>query len=554
MRCSEAEALAAGYAALKDGRADDARAIFAASVADHGSAEAQEGLSWAALALDDGDATIAARQAAYRLYRDADAHVAAARMAMWLAKDHDDFRGEVALANGWLARARRLLADQPLAPEHGWLPVLECWGTAASERDPDAIAACARRAIEVARSCGDGDLELLGIGFEGLALVDAGRVEDGMSRLDEAAAAVTGGELDEPLWALVVFCNLIFACERARDFARAAEWCRKMRDEADRMRHTGSQGICRAHYGAVLTQCGDWAGAEDALAEAVRCFDASWPPYRAEALADLAELRRRQGRLGEAAALLEEAAGTPRATLVQARCALDLGQGAGAVASAERYLRRFPETSTLHRVEGLEVLVRAAIAAGERPRADAALAELDAIARRVATRPLLAMASAARAAHGAVTGKTSEARAGFEDAIDLYSRAGMAFDAAAARVELAELLASDRPEAARGEAASALAALNAIGASHLARRAATLEDRIARSLRGGTPENAADALTPRQTEVLRHVAAGLTNREIAGELALSEKTVDRHLSNAFDRLGVSSRAAATALAVERGLI
>ena len=554
MTRSEADARDAGYAALKDGRADDARAIFAASVADHGSAEAQEGFSWAALALDDGDATIAARQAAYRLYRAADAPVAAARMAMWLAKDHDDFRGEAALANGWLARARRLLADQPLAPEHGWLPVLECWGTTASERAPEDIAASARHAIEVARICGDSDLELLGIGFEGLALVDAGLIAEGMARLDEAAAAVTAGELDEPLWALVVFCNLIEACQRARDFARAAEWCATMRDEADRMCHTGSQGLCRAHYGAVLTQCGDWAGAEDALAEAVRCFDASWPPYRAEALADLAELRRRQGRLGEAAELLEEAAGTPRTALVQARCALDLGQGAEAVASAERYLRRFPETSTLHRVEGLEVLVRAAIAAGERPRAEAALAELDAIARRVATRPLLAMASAARAAHAAVTGGTSEARAGFEDAIDLYSRAGMAFDAAAARVELAELLALDRPEAARGEAASALAALNAMGAIHLARRAATLEDRIARGLHGGTPENAADALTPRQTEVLRHVAAGLTNREIAGELALSEKTVDRHLSNAFDRLGVSSRAAATALAVERNLI
>jgi hypothetical protein len=99
-----------------------------------------------------------------------------------------------------------------------------------------------------------------GIGFEGLALVDAGRVEDGMARLDEAAAAATAGELDEPLWSLVVFCNLIFACARVRDFARAAEWCATMRDEADRMRHTGSQGICRAHYGAVLTQAATGRG------------------------------------------------------------------------------------------------------------------------------------------------------------------------------------------------------------------------------------------------------------------------------------------------------
>ena len=548
------DTLEAGYAALKRGRAEDARAIFAALVDDHGSAEAQEGLSWATLALDDGDATIAARQAAYRLYHAAGAPVAAARMAMWLAKDHDDFRGEAALANGWLARARRLLADQPLAPEHGWLPILECWGTTASERDPKDVEKGARHAMEVARACGDRDLELLGIGFEGLALVDAGQIEDGMARLDEAAAAATAGELDEPLWALVVFCNLIFACERVRDFVRAAEWCATMRDQADRMRHVGSQGICRARFGAVLTQSGDWAGAEDALAAAVRCFDASWPPYRAEALADLAELRRRQGRLGEAAALLEEAAGTPRTALVQARCALDLGQGAEAVASAERYLRRFPETSALLRVEGLEVLTRAAVAVGQVQRAEDALGELEAIARKVATLPLLAMARAARAALAASTGRTETARAGFEDAIDLFARAGMAFDAAAARVDLGELLALDRPEAARGEAASALAALNAMGATHLARRAAALEARIARSLQGGARDGPPEALTPRQAQVLRHVAAGLTNREIAAELSLSEKTVDRHLSNAFDRLGVSSRAAAAALAVERGLI
>jgi LuxR family transcriptional regulator, maltose regulon positive regulatory protein len=555
MTCTRGDALSEGYAALRVGRAEEARAIFMAAVADNGSAEAHEGLSWAALALDDGASTIAARKAAYRLYRAADEPVAAARMAMWLAKDHDDFRGEAALANGWLARARRLLEDQPIAPEHGWLPILESWGTTASERDPEAVAEGARQAIAVARACGDRDLELLGIGFEGLALVDAGRVAEGMARLDEAAAAATAGEFDDPLWALVVFCLLIFACARVCDFARAAEWCATMREEADRMRHTGSQGICRAHYGAVLTHCGDWKGAEEALAEAVRCFEASWPPYRAEALADLAELRRRQGGLGEACELLDRAASASRAALVRARCALDLGQSAEAVDAAERYLRRFPETSAMHRVEGLDILVRAAVAAGQIARAEVALAELEAIVRRVATPPLLAMANAARAALVAATGRTEEARAAFEDAIDLYSRAGMAFDAAVARVDLAELLSAlDRDVVARAEAATALTAFEAMGATHLARRAAALEARLARALRDGARGNATERLTPRQTQVLRHVAAGLTNRAIAAELALSEKTVDRHLSNAFDRLGVSSRAAAVALAVERALI
>lgn len=549
---ADSDAVARGYSALKAGRAEEARELFTEAVSDHGSAEAYEGLSWATLALDDGASTIAARQAAYRLYRAANEPVAAARMAMWLAKDHDDFRGEATLANGWLARARRLLEDQPTAPEHGWLPILESWGTTASERDPDVVADGARQAIAVARQCGERDLELLGIAFEGLALVDAGRVPEGMARLDEAAAAVTADELDEPLWALVVFCLLIFACTRVRDFARAVEWCETMRNEADRMRHTGGQGICRAHYGAVLTQCGDWDRAEETLAEAVRCFEASWPPYRAEALTDLAELRRRQGRLGEAGELLDGAASMPRAALVRARCALDLGRSAEALDSAERYLRRFPETSALHRVEGLEVLVRAAVAAGETARAEAALAELDSIAHRVATSPLLAMASAARAILAAATGRAAEARVGFEDAVDLHARAGTAFDAAVARVELAELLpALGRNDAARAEAAAALETFERLGAYHLAQRASALEARIARAKRAAST---GEELTHRQVEVLRRVADGQTNKEIAAELSLSEKTVDRHLSNVFDRLGVSSRAAAVALAIERALI
>lgn len=555
MTCTEGDALAAGHAALREGRAEEARAIFAQAVSACGSAQAHEGLSWAALALDDAEATITARQTAYRLYRDAGAPVAAARMAMWLAKDHDDFRGAAALANGWLARARRLLADQPVAPEHGWLEVLACWGTTAHERNPQEVADGARRAIAVAQRCGDRDLELLGIAFEGLARVDTGRIAAGMAQLDETAAAVSAGELDEPLWALVIFCNLIAACERARDFARAAEWCRTMRAQADRMRHTGSQAICRAHYGVVLTHCGDWAGAEDALAEAVRCYEASWPPYRAQVLADLAELRRRQGRLGAAGKLLDAAAGAPREPLVRGRCALDLGDGAAARDCAERYLRRFPETCALHRVEGLELLIHASVAAGAPGRGEAALAELEARARDVATPPLAAMANAAGATLAAAHGRTARARAGFEDAVDGYSRAGMVYDAAAARIALAELLTGlDRADAARAEASGARRALEAMGAEHLARRAAALEARLARPRRAPASRPGPPALTARQVEVVGHVAAGLTNREIAAELALSEKTIDRHLSNAFDRLGVGSRAAAVAAALAQGLI
>jgi DNA-binding NarL/FixJ family response regulator len=538
--------LSQAHAAMKEGRVDEARRLFEEAVDRGGTAAAHEGLSWAALAQDDGPATIAARSTAYRLYCEADEPVAAARMAMWLAKDHDDFRGEVAIANGWLARARRLLKGQPTAPEHGWLPVLECWGTDVDERDPALIAERARTAMDVARQCGDRDLEVLAIGFEGLALVDAGWVHDGMQRLDEAAAAVTGGEIDQELWSLVIFCLLIFACARVQDFSRATEWCETMREAADRMRHVGSQGICRAHYGAVLTQSGDWGTAEAALAQSVRCFEASWPPYKAEAMADLAELRRRQGRIQEAGDLLDRSAAHPRATLVRARCSLDLGRGKEAVELAGRYLRRFPANSALHRVGGLEVMVRAAVAAGQTGEAEAALAELDDIARRVATPAIRAAAFVSRATLAAGTGQAQEARICFEDAVDLYARAGMRFEAASARCELAELhTVLRRHDVARTEAAAAEADFEALGATHHLRRAAVLLARIERAATGASGPQSA-LLTTRQSEVLRHVAAGCTNKEIAVELGLSVKTVDRHVDNIFDRLGVNSRAAAVA--------
>jgi LuxR family transcriptional regulator, maltose regulon positive regulatory protein len=549
-----ADILTEAYGALKAGRVGEARHLFQVAVDRDGTAKAYEGLSWAALAQDDGPATIAARKAAYRLYSTTDEPVSAARMAMWLAKDHDDFRGEVAIANGWLARARRLLEDQPMAPEHGWLPVLECWGTDADERDPASIAERARTAMDVARRCGDRDLEILAIGFEGLALVDAGRVDDGMQRLDEAAAAALGGEINEELWSLVIFCLLIFACARVQDFPRATEWCETMREAADRMRHVGSQGICRAHYGAVLTQSGDWGAAEAALAESVRCFDASWPPYKAEALADLAELRRRQGRLQEAGDLLEQATAHPRATLVRARCALDLGRGEEAAELADRYLRRFPANSALHCVGGLEAMVRACVAAGRSGQADAALAELDDIAKRVATPAIRAAACAARATLAEGTGRPHEARICFEDAVDLYARAGMTFETASARCDLAELLAVlGRKDVARAEVAAAQVDFERLGATHQFRRAAALLARIEQAATEGRGPKAG-VLTRRQAQVLRHVAAGRTNREIAAELGLSEKTVDRHLGNILLRLDVPSRAAAAALAERHRLI
>jgi LuxR family transcriptional regulator, maltose regulon positive regulatory protein len=547
--------LADAYRALEEGRCEQARELFEQVVAAEETAAAHEGLSWAALSLDDGETVMRARQRAYRLYCETEDHIAAARMAMWLAKDYEDFRGDAAIANGWRERARRRLEGQPIAPEHGWLPILECWGAGSGEYDPQVVAAKASEAMEVARRCGDRDLATLAIAFEGLALADAGRVDEGMKRLDEAAAAVLGGELDQQLWSLVVVCLLIFACERVRDFPRAAQWCEVMREAAERMRHTGSQGICRAHYGSVLTFGGNWEDAEAALSGAVECFEASWPPHKAEAQVHLAELRRRQGRIEEATALLERAAAHPLATLVRARLALDLGRNEDGLELAERHLRQIPQSNRLQRATGLEPLVRASTAVGRNEQAAQAVAELGSIAGTVGTLPLRATACLSKAVMASTVARLEQARACFEDAVDLFERAGMPFDAACARLELAEVLvALGRMERAQGEAESARTRLEVLGAQLYAERAGSLAARIARRLKPGSAASSGSELTARQIEILRRVAAGSTNKKIAAELFLSEKTVDRHLSNIFNKLGVSSRTAAATSAAKRKLI
>jgi LuxR family transcriptional regulator, maltose regulon positive regulatory protein len=158
-------------------------------------------------------------------------------MAMWLAMDYEEFRGELAVARGWRQRARRLLDGQPISAEHGWLPILECWAALQLGEDPQRVKRCAAEAIAASREGGDADIEIVAIAMEGLAMVGEGRVEDGMKHLGEAAASVLASELQEQLWATAVFCFVISAFEQVRDFGRVAEWCETMHEVADRIRH-----------------------------------------------------------------------------------------------------------------------------------------------------------------------------------------------------------------------------------------------------------------------------------------------------------------------------
>ena len=146
--------LGAGRAALARGDWPAARLAFDAAVLAKESPEALEGLGHAAWWLDLADVVFDVRERAYRLYQQRGDRVGAARMAVWLAWDTAAFRGEQAIANGWLQRAHRLLEGHADTTEHAWLALRSGIFALLDEGDPEAAAALASEAVRIGQLTG----------------------------------------------------------------------------------------------------------------------------------------------------------------------------------------------------------------------------------------------------------------------------------------------------------------------------------------------------------------------------------------------------------------
>ncbi len=540
-------ALDDGWAALGEARWEDARASFEHALEEAETPEALEGLGWSAWWLDDAETTFAARERAYRLYTKRGDPGSAARLASWIAGDYLDFRGEHAIANGWLRRAHRLLDPLEESPDHGWLAFYE--GYMAGTRTE--AARLAAQAAEIGRRFRVPDLEMLGLALEGSALVALAQVDKGMRCLDEAVAAALSAEAHVLISIGWTCCFLISACLDVRDYERASQWCERVAEFASRWRSRYLHGICRIDYAAVYTWRGDWKGAEAELMAAAEDFARSRPALVGDALVGLANLRRRQGRMDEAKSLLERARGPSGAPLSRAALALDAGDQVNATELAERFLRGVPQESWLDRIAALELLVRTYAARGDLQRAASALTELQEIERVIGTRPLRAAVLLAEGIVAAAGQGYNRARPLFEDAVDLFSQCGAPFETAEARIELAgSLMALGRTDAARSEARAALDALRKLGAGPEAERARRLLEVSSPIGRRRVP---LPELTRREIEVLGLVAQGLTNAQIGRRLVVSEHTVHRHVTNILRKLDLPSRSAAAAHAVHAGL-
>jgi DNA-binding CsgD family transcriptional regulator len=548
-----ADPLVAGRVALGLGDWQAARRAFEASLQRRENPEALEGLGLAAWWLDLADVVFDVRERAYRIYRERDDSLGAARMAVWLAWDTVAFRGEHAVANGWLQRAYRLLDGQPEAIEHAWLALRSGVFALLDDGDPEAAARLASEAVRIGQALGAVDYEMVGRALHGFARVTAGSVAEGLQELDEVNAAVLAGEMSDQLFIGLACCYLIAACERVRDYERAVQWCDRLKAFCAKWGLRPLFAVCRTQYASVCLWRGAWEEAERELTSATGELAACRPAMTGEGLVRLGELRRRQGKPDEALALFEGGGAHPLASLGRANVVFDRGDFKSAADLAERHLRRLPIRNRTERAAALELMVRACVAQDRTGEASEAVAELQSIAGEARTGPLRALASLAAGLVAARTGNPTPARQHLEDAVDLFKASGAPYETARARVELAGVMgALGRRDAGIDEARRAIDDLTVLGATlELARARAALDALIAGP--AAPPAAAVDAphasmLTSRQIEILRLISLGLNNQAIAERLFISEHTVHRHVANTLTKLNVSSRSAAVAQA------
>ena len=547
-----------GRSALLRGNWTDARRCFKAALAETDAPEAYEGLGLAAWWLDQADLVFESRQHAYRLYRQRQDRVAAARIAVWIAWDYAAFRGEMAVANGWLQRARTLLEGQPDCAERAWLAVRDGNMALLEDHDPERALELANDAIRSGSAVGAIDFEMIGAALRGFALVTTGQVAKGMRQLDEVSAAVLAGELTDPIAIGLSSCYLVAACERARDSDRAVQWCRRLKRFCTTWGLRPLLAVCRTQYASMCVWNGEWAEAEKELLTATAELSVSRPGMTGEGHARLGELRRRQGRLDEAARLFEDAGDHPLALTGRVALHLDRRETRKAIDLADRYLRHLPGDDRAERVVGLELLARACAAGGLVDRAVRASADLDRLSRHMPAPHVRASASAARGHAAAARNDDDDARRHFEDAVDLFERSGAPFESATARLDLARALVRlGQRSVAQDEVHRAMRTFDRIDAAFELQEAQALEKHLQALAASSAPTGAggkAGALTARERDIVRLIAAGLSNDRIGRRLFISSHTVHRHVANVFAKLNVRTRSAVVARAAALGVL
>lgn len=503
-------------------------------------AERLDALAEAAWWLGRVDECIDARQQAYLGFEELGQWRRAGQCAVWLY-EHHCFRARPAVASGWLQRARRALEDDTACIEHGALLLREAEIAHGGARFDDADV-LAQRALRLGRDLGSANLQAEALQTIGRVLIDRGDVEQGVAHLDEAMLFAVEGRLG-PYSTGKVYCSLIAACEDLGDLRRAAEWTDATAEWAQQHPFAVFPGICRIHRAVVLDRRGEMADAERELTRACTELLGSHLVNAAAAFAEVGDIRRRLGDLDSAEEAFARAAELSGRTCT-GTALLRLAQGR--VDDAARIIAGCMADQPSHRLARARLLPAAAqiaIAADDLVGAARDIDELESIATEYDTPMLHAMAALGRGRVQLASRDVAGACITLRLAVQQWQELGVPYEVATAQTVLAQALRDDGDERGAQESFAAARALF----DHVGARLDS------RGVERGPDEHLPAGLTAREAEVLRLIATGRSNKEIASALHLSVKTVSRHLSNIFTKIGVSSRAAATAFAFEHGL-
>jgi DNA-binding CsgD family transcriptional regulator len=502
-------------------------------------------LATAAYMLGRDDDWATGHERAHRLYLDAGEVGRAARCAFWIGLGLA-LRGDVGPASGWFGRAQRLLERQGSdCAERGFLLIPQARQLIA-EGNLAAATAAAAEAVAVADRFDDRDLFALGVLTQGEVLTLDARVDEGLALLDEAMVAVTAEQLS-PVVTGIVYCGVILTCQEVFEIRRSRDWTlaldRWWKQQPDMVAFTGR---CLVHRAEILQLGGSWP---DALAEARRAgrrFTETNNSAAGLAHYREGELLRLQGDLAAAEEAYHRArrsAWEPQPGLAQLR----LAQGRTDAAAAAIRRTSAETTDPLKRAALLPAYVEIMLALGEGDEAREACRELETVAARYSSAMLAAMVAHARGAVELAGGDARTALISLRRALDGWQTLEAPYEVARTRVLVGLACRALGDEDAYAlELEGALATFRELGASP---DVARLE-----ALPSGPARGETHGLTARELEVLRLVAAGKSNREIASTLVISEHTVARHVQNIFAKLRVSSRAAATAFAFEHDLV
>jgi DNA-binding NarL/FixJ family response regulator len=528
-----------GWDALAAADWPAARAVFEGALAEGETGEALDGLSQALHFQREYDAAIDVKERAFAAYRSEGRPADAADTARWLAFLHGTYHGNYAVASGWMGRAQSLLEDVEECASHGWL-VLD---GAVFARDSKEREQCAASALTIAKRFGDADLEFDALALLGETYVATGRVAEGMKLLDEAMAAVAGGEVVAHGAVGEICCRLLSACEHATDVRRAEEWMAladRLVAWTDFVRPT-----CRTHYGGILIALGRWTEAETELRDAIETFERGYRGDGTFPLVRLADLRVRQGRYEEAERLLEGVEWHPTARRAAATIALARGD-LGLAEQMTQLCFEGSDPADPRCGPLLELLLEIQVGRQETKAARETLARLETLASDTGDELVRAFAELGAGRMGAAEG-SEHAAAHLVGALEAFSELNLPHEAGRARLQLASALSAASPEAAAREAKLALAAFERLGAARNADAAAALLRELGAG--GRAWPRGHGQLTKRESEVLPLVAAGLSNADIAERLYISRRTAEHHVGSIISKLGLRNRAEAAAYAV-----